>query len=421
MITKTVRNLVWLGGWLLVTLAAISGAVWAVIEHYLNAANGLELAGTETKPLSDDPLVGQVIGAFLPEATLPQAMAFTISLTEAIAFFMMAHQLLEVLELVRGRRVNRLNGDKAQVREATWRIVETLLVFAVLGGVLVWGLLWDIEIFRYRSMAGATGLDNPAEAAGTLPSWAVQLRDSWNWAVVPLTWIGGWGYLSFTAAASILLALCLQKLEEQFAWTMRPVDDWYESVMTGRVEDEQAPVFYGYDSKGNPVYDPDAPIAYDTNGKPVEDEEQPDAEPTSERTTTAHETNGNGNHAHVRQEPERGDAASTTIYAEPTAAHATQNGNGPHVASGGPLFDPATASSPLYGPARTTRDAASGERPPADLREVLGGTSGEQVGLAEAVAHPERYHVDLATGKVWNRKAWEYLHSVHAETESEGR
>ena len=418
MISTALRNLAWLGIWLVVTLLAILVAVWSVIEHYLNAANGLELAGTEAKPLIEDFLIGRIIGAFLPEATLPQAMAFTISLVEAIAFFVMAHQLHGILELARYRRASRLKGDEAEVREATWQILETLLVFAVLGGVLVWGILWDIEIFRYRSMAGAAGLDDPAEAAGTLPSWAMQLQDSGSWAAVQLTRMGAWGYLSFTAVSCMVLALCFQKLEEQFVRAMRPVDEWYESLMKRRVEDEQAPVFYGYDSDGQPVYDPDAPIAYDTEGRPV-DAEQPAAEPADEPTAAAPETNGNGSRAHVQQEPE-GDAVSATIHAEPAAARAAQNGNGPHVASSGPLFDPAP-SHPLHGPAQAPHGAASSERPPADLRDVLGGSPGEQIRLAEAAAKPQHYYVNLATGQVWNRQAWEYLHTVAVESARESK
>lgn len=420
MISGFIRNLVRCFWWLALTLVAIVATVWAVIEHYLNAANGLELAGTETKPLREDSLIGPVFEAFIPEATLPQAMALTIAVVEALGLFMMAHWLLKILELARPWRDGRRSGDQAKVREAIWQIGETSLLFAVLSGVLIWGIWWDLEIFRYRSMAGADGLDNAATAAATLPSWALQLQEYGGWAAIQLVKAGAWGYLSFTAVGCIMVELCLDRLDDAFARLMQPFDQIWEDWRSRRTEEAQADVFYGYDQEGQPVYDPAAPIAYNTEGQPVEEQLAAEAAPETRAETEAHSRFSNGSDVH-REGASAPVPEMATVHADRAAAHAAHNGNGTghNGAASSPLFDPAEAARPLSQPGRPVTASRGSE--PHDLREVLGGQPGQQVSLAEATAHPERYYVSLATGQVWMREAWERLHAVQPDTAEEER
>lgn len=148
MISATIRNVIRCCWWLAITAIVLVAAAWSVLEHYLNAANALELLGTEQKPLSADSLLGTVLSAFLPQAALPQAMALTISLIEALAFFFIANTLMDILGLIRHYRTSRKHDQPEEAEEAVWRLIENGFGMAMLGGLLVYGILWDLDIFR---------------------------------------------------------------------------------------------------------------------------------------------------------------------------------------------------------------------------------------------------------------------------------
>lgn len=410
MISATIRNIIRCGWWLAITALVVVAAAWSVLEHYLNAANALELLGTEQKPLSADSLLGTVLSAFLPQAALPQAMALTISLIEALAFFFIANTLMDILGLIRHYRTSRKHDKPEEAEEAVWRLIENGFGMAMMGGLLVYGILWDLDIFRYRSMAGAYGYDTPLKAAQQLPSWAEELRENGSWAAVQMARVGAWGYLSFTAAGCVLLDLVIRKLDDAFSRLMRPIDQWYESRLAAQAEEADA--VYDDEQDEQPV------------GDPIEESvtaERPAAEPAYEPERPTQTTNGHANGTHVTRE-ETPMPEMATVSADRTAPQAAQNGHGaPHNgASSRPLFDPEVASRPLT-PSRPEPVVTPREREVSDLRDVLGGAAGERVGLATAVTQPDRYYVNLATGQVWNREAWRRLHTGYLETNEEER
>jgi hypothetical protein len=80
------------------------------------------------------------------------------------------------------------------------------------------------------------------------------------------------------------------------------------------------------------------------------------------------------------------------------------------------LAAPALFPSPVPAPRPTGMSAeaprptvsAPAAAPEADLHPVLG--SAERVAVSAALALPQRYHVDLATGRIWEMAYWESLH-----------
>jgi hypothetical protein len=56
-----------------------------VDQHYLSAKDALEKLGTDQVPLWMDGLLGAFLGAFMPGATLPQAIALTLAVVETLA------------------------------------------------------------------------------------------------------------------------------------------------------------------------------------------------------------------------------------------------------------------------------------------------------------------------------------------------
>jgi hypothetical protein len=50
---------------------------------------------------------------------------------------------------------------------------------------------------------------------------------------------------------------------------------------------------------------------------------------------------------------------------------------------------------------------------------VVGGDAGERVGVGEALADKDRYHVDPATGSIWRRDHWGALHGEPTNSDEE--
>ncbi len=314
---------------------------WAVVEHYLSVKNALELLGTERLPLYKDELLGQLIGAFVPNATLPLAIALTVATVEAIGLYVLFHELFEVLALNRHRRQALRAGDEDEAAEALHRIIMGTTVVVIFAVLLVPAIRFDLALFRFRSLAGT--MADPTLAA-QMPGWASQLRDQGDFFSVQLAQIGAWGYLAFTAIGCLVLERAFSKTGIQVALALQGLDDWWER---GRENGDR----------------------FEEDGQWVEASEEPDVE---------------------QQDP---------------------------------LPDPVEpAPKETAGNARPTDDQpVAGKEPAADgptLHDVVGGQPGERVTLEQANSDKDRYHVDLATQRVWSRTLWEQIHDGAARSEA---
>jgi hypothetical protein len=358
MVSSSVRHLCSVAFWIAVVALLLAANVWAVMEHYLAADAALRLVFREQPELFRDGLLGNVLGAFVPNATLTQALALTISVLQTIAMFFVAHLTYAALEMWKLRSVALQAGDPAEAREAASRIVWMAAMVVPILALLALTVPYDVELFRFRALAGALGKDSP-ELALDVP-YSSSLAGDVPFSVV-LAGIGARAYVALVLLGAWLLEVSFDRLADRWTFLMRPVDEWAADD-----EDDEEP------GAADDAAETEATAGSETPSLPA-----------FERSASPVEANVG---ARPAQSPPAWDEA-------PVAPQAETLGTPRDAAAGGPS------------PAPPTPAAAGTQRP------VIGGTPGESVSLEDARRHPERYHVDPATLRVWNRAVWDALHA----------
>jgi hypothetical protein len=365
-----------------------------VLANYLACKGSFELLGFEMRPLGTDELVGGFFGAFFHKATLAHFYALVLAVTGAMGFFLVFKLAFRIADLLEDRRAYLNASDQQSARAVVRLILRDLIMLLIFVAPLAVIMYWDVQLFRFRSIAGALAIEDPTVAPQML-GWERQLQENGDLFAWSLAHLGAWGYVAVTAIACLSLEFTSHKTVEY--WTR--LEGNFKELMQPATNQQQ-PLFYGYDQNEQPVYDPNAPIAYDTDGNPVASQDATGADATPEAA--------NHNAGTVSQ--------SETI----SSASAATNGSGAINAS---LFDPAPADhNGGASPHSAANNASSGatptnrardERPtagvsktprmePSDLRPVIGGTEGEQVSLAAALTNRQQYWVDPDSHDVWN-------------------
>ena len=374
MASSAVRHVVGIVGWTCLFAIAVALAVWMIVEHYLSVRSALELLGFEQQEMWRDPLVGRVLGAFIPAVTLPQAVALTIAVTEALALVIACELLKRIGRLLRHRRAMRDLGNDAEAREAIAQAWELVALLAVIGGVLVVALRYDFELFRLRAVAGSLGMELPEQVA-QLRDWPALAADPDRRYSVTLAQIGAWGYLAFTVLGCFSLHYCPGKIGEHFTKLMAPVDNWIDG---GRYADEDVALDdehvegFGDEELGEEEYG----------------DEEFAGEELSEDQAVDPRASADGN-AVRGDDPVRsaqpGASSSTTPLNTATGATPGRSDGGR------PRATPATT-------------AASAQLP------VIGGAKGESTTLEAARRDADRYFIEPETGRIWRRAYWNELH-----------
>lgn len=393
MISNSIRNLIALALWLALAAVCIYVNVQVTIANYLGCKSALELQGYEMQPLHTDTLVGRLLGGLFGEATLAQFFALGVALVMSLSLFFLFNTAFGLFELY---QIRKEHEDPTQVRAANRRIVLSLVKMGFLLGFLYWAVCWDLDLFRFRSAAGALSKGEPQIDPLAVPSWADFVTTYNHNFVNELIVVGAWGYLAITALGCFLLEESFVKLSERWARLLAPVDKFVEGWLSPAGEGESQEVFYGYDETGQPVYDAGIPVAYDTDGNPVGDEDE-----TVVRAR-----------AEVEPARERAEVVFNEAEAKPVIPIAPDapSTNG----STSPLFDFPLPQQNRPGAEAARADEAGTVGAKADLRDVIG-SDGLRVSLAEALADVDRYYVDQTSGQVWVRGHWEGLHAMSSE------
>jgi hypothetical protein len=418
MITNAVRNFVALVLWLALATASLYVNVQVTIANYLGTKAALELQGYESQPLNTDSLVGRLLGSLFGEATLAQFFALGVAIIEAMGLFLLFHIGFGLSKLFEIRKENLLaqanaettplaegHDPAAEVRAANHRIVLSFVKLGCLVFLLYWAIRWDLDLFRFRSVADAMANGSPDINPMQIPSWANFITANDHLFIKGLISIGAWGYLAITAVGCFLLEESFENLSERWARLMSPAD----KAITGWFSDEAGgqETLYGFDAAEQPVFDAETPIAFDTDGNAVVDDRTSDRE---ERFDDDEQTIVNPRRNSVPRDQPRVAPAAVVHDARPA-----ETTGGSRQAS--PLFDLPAAEPPAANNPGLHVVPENAANTDSQGRDVIG-VRGERVSLAVAQADPDHYYVNPMSGEIWNRTLWESLNGSALEPEA---
>ena len=340
------------------------GCVCLFIIHYMGLSYGIGLAGMDTQPISYEPMIGPLIKFILPKANYTHGLGMVVAFALMVGTFICFHEAYDILGLLFNRRQYQLQNDAASVSLVNQRILKNSIILLLFGIPTVAVFLWAINLFEYRMSAGASGADTPEQAIGLL-NRAQQMSangDMWVWASLH---IGARGYVALVIIASFSLEYATGKFSENFTNLLINMN----LLVNGDPDKENQQVFHGYDSAGNPIYDPNQPIFYDTSGNPIHPESE----------------------AHQQRKEDASEPKNSTA--------STASGK----SGDDPLFSTGARSESASGSSHAHETCGDEERRnTSPENDVIGSPTGERVTFEHAKAHPDRYWVDPDNNQIWD-------------------
>ncbi len=366
--------------WLLIAVVAIGANIAVIAGNYMGISNALSLSGYDSMPLGEDLFLGPYIAAFFAKAQLAHWYALAMAIVIGLGAFLIVHMGVKIFRLQQDRAGYRAAGDVASDQAAKRIIIQELAFVGLVGAVLITAMWWDLNLFRYRAIAGASGFDDPRVAASTIQAWGSPGQKTELFSV-QLASIGSFGYLAVTLLACIVLELAFGKLGESWSRLLSAVAGFSsrDQENDGRTigTREYLQFHYGYDASGQPVYDAQTPIAYDVDGHPVE---------TQAVSGLTHDSNaGFESHNPNSSSAYRGDTGTATN---------DYNKN-----------DAPKPGEPSDEEFLNGHESSSTPEGPTQYEDVIGG-NGRRVTREEAYQNPAKFYVD-PDGQVFDRKLYE--------------
>ena len=390
-----------------------------IIANYLACKVAFDFLGYDGLPLAREAFIGQIIGPFFPEATLAHFYAFVVAVVISMGLFILFNRLFHIWELYKERRHYLSQNDKESAEIILYQIYDDITLIAAILPFLIVALIWDFDLFRYRSVFGALGIEDPVQAPLIVENWANQSKSHGHLFAWALASIGAFGYLGITGVASAGLDFSFRRTTERFMRFLTNLENMFMpgaqqegSPLCGYdkkrqpVYDQAVPVaydasgnpveFYGYDSDGYPVYDSQTPLAYDAEGNPIKSATGPEADPTEGNSTAASspEHHQHNTRRTSRESSQNHGAAGTnnTHRDETRTSKAGAAASGSSDNSQGSLFIDEEVFQNVGGRRNENNQ----------LKDIIG-KSGERISLAEAMADKERYWIDPDSLDIWDR------------------
>lgn len=372
MLREFVRRMAKLLLWFVLLTAVGMLTIGAIFANYQASLSSFELLGYEMIPLGTDAYLGKIFGALFPDSTLAHFYATTMVGVLAVALFLFSHFIFQLHEYHDDRRSYLRAGESESAAILSQRMLWQVIILGALAFLLFYVLRWDVELFQYRSIAGMLGIADPQIAPlNVLTVEALRQRYPDLAATELSLSVGPYGYIAVTAISCLALEIIFRKIAEAWAQLVSPLDQWIDDRMAGSTSLENANQHYGYDENGQPVFDPNVPVAYDHDGKYL----TPDSELDEHRI---------------------GEGVSEVADSMPdNVEHEVREFN--EVGS------------------REFTDQADAEDMSAsvELVDVIGSKSRERISLVAALGDPEKYHVDKHSAQVWDRNHWEQLQNAN--------
>lgn len=227
MLNNSLRSLFRLVFSVLGVMACCLVNLWLFLGNYMGLQLSFLLLGWDRMPIARDSLIGNFFQDFFPGTTIAQLFALVIASVVALGLFFVFNSGMRTIDLIADRRFYLRTGDKESAAVASETIFREFFLFLLLVGVLVYVIHWDLDLFRFRSIAGARQFET-ADMAAHMLSWPIQMKNQgrlWAWTC---TQAGSWGYLAMTAASCLLVEISIRKTAQSWTSFISPIDQWIE-------------------------------------------------------------------------------------------------------------------------------------------------------------------------------------------------
>ena len=364
MASTVLRNLVRLTLALFGMVLALGMNAVLATANFLGTKVSFVLLGYDAQPLRYDPLLGQTLGAFFPEATIADLLAFAVAAGVTGGFFAIGRLLNNVFEILQDLRIHlEHEKEKEAARGLLAKELVLLMCFAV---PVVYAAYWDYLLFQFRAIAGANLIEHPEQAVQLLGSAYVNS----DVLAFSLSHAGGYGYLAITAIGVLLLELSISRTSTYASRLLVILDGWWEDPVEDAKTDERQRT--------------EAPQNQQLGGQ-------------SKQNTRQREDLGKASFPDAAAAHTSRERASEVPQRSPTSAHRTTEARTTTTARESPRHE-ADHSSP---------EANGAHGPLEGLAEVIAEQPGARVTVQDALREPERYVVDAERHQVWDRDYYE--------------
>jgi len=203
--------------WILAAAIMVGLNVWVVVANYIACIQSFQLLGFENKDLGDDELVGPLFAAFVPKATVAHLLAGVFEAAVALAIWWLAHYLFSMVQLLEDRSIYVSSGDDASRRIVDHKLLFTAVRLVILAIPVAVAANTIVDLFRYRMIAQALGLEQPHDATMKISTFAIELQRHGNLFAWQIAKYGAWGLLCATLLVAICFELCCHKIAEASA------------------------------------------------------------------------------------------------------------------------------------------------------------------------------------------------------------
>ena len=213
MYERILRNLIRLLFWLAVFLAMSAVAVVLFSVTYLGFRISCGLLGYDELPMGKDEIMGWIFRAFLKDAKMANLFALGVSVSITVGLFLVFYLMFDILNIVHDKGAFGDFSDEGIIRRMNRDILNNLIIMGVILVPLIPVIVLDAYMFRYRTVAGAEGMEYASEAT-KLKSWDLQMDEKGDRMAWNLVNLSIWGYLAINVIGCLGLAYSMDKLSE---------------------------------------------------------------------------------------------------------------------------------------------------------------------------------------------------------------
>lgn len=187
------------------------------LGNFMSVDAGLALSNFDDTPLSENPLLGIVLGSLFPDASMQNLTALALSMSICIGFIVLFNRIFFYLTLRREiRRMN--NTEHSESLQQYYDVRRNCrMLLALVGAFLFCAVTWDIYLFNTRYMISVLGLNSVSELTAQSGLKVNLIRTGMYIAAV--------GYLGITGLMAMFLEMSFARVQNAWAHMLKVFSD----------------------------------------------------------------------------------------------------------------------------------------------------------------------------------------------------